>query len=483
MILLVLPAFFRPQLPTFITMTVSYTQEAEVPSKFNVSFDDVPQRAISDYVVTRGSDKVSVCSLDDNTASDAPVLIKGTLTAKDGSTIKVVSKPLSEWCIEFSQTDPHLWIRSRNIWYRLSKPAKEYARVHDLAKRRFEICSRLYILLTTLGSEDCTFKGLSNLLSFPYYDMKGYSEKEILMEKDFILAQLREFDDPAIAQSTFLRELKGKKGPSVKRNTKAKKESSPPPSSPAISSTPVSKDNAWQSVKLDAEGDAKLLKRVDKALATIMKHRFAYPFTQPVVPEVDGCPDYLERILNPMDYGTIKKRLDSKHYSSVAAIVEDFRQVTRNCIEYNSEEHEFSKWAVTLQTKFESLVQSAEEAEVAALAKRNPKKRRASGDLPPTGKTVGKKALKVARKGSKSSGDRSPSVSSPSKEEDTTPTKPCARSEQGCDKSAILNSKYCSDTCGFIVAKQRLEDIRKSGSNPEDYIRAHITKILVRSRS
>lgn len=464
-------------------MTVSYKQEADVPSKFNVSFDDVPQRAITDFVVTRGTEKVSVCALDDKATSEAPMVVKGTLTAKDGSTMKVVSKPLTEWCIEFSQTDPHLWIRSRNIWYRLSKPAKEYTRVHEQARRRFELCSRLYILLTTLGPEDCTFKGLSHLLSCPYYDMKGYSEKEIITEKDFILSQLREFDDPSIGQSTFLRELKSKKAPSLKKNSKAKKESTPAPSSPVLTVSPTSNDKSWNPVKLDAEGNGKLLKRVDKALTTTMKHRLAYPFTQPVNPELDGCPDYLERIRKPMDYGTIKKRLDTKYYASVVGVVEDIRQVTRNCIEYNSEDHEFSKWAVMLQNKFESLVQTAEEAEAAAMAKRNPKKRRASGDLPPTGKTIVKKAQKVSRKGSKSSADRSPSVSSPSKEEETMPSKPCARSEQGCDKAASLNSKYCSDSCGFIVAKQRLEDIRKSGSNPEDYIRAHITKILIQSRS
>lgn len=468
-------------------MTVSYKQEKDTPSKFDVSFDEVPQRNISEFVVTRGGEKVSICSLDDKaSSSNPPILIKGTLTASDGSTLKIVSNPLTEWCIEYSQAYPKLWVRSRNSWYQLSKPAKEYARVHDLARRRFELCSRIYILLTSMSRDECTYKHMTQLLSCPYYEMKGYAEKEILWEKEFILAQFRNLRKAAFGDSPFLRELKSKKVPIPKKGgSKPKKEPVSVPVSPTPNGTSNgvsgSKEASWAPVVLDADGNAKLLKRVDKALATVNKNRFAYPFTQPVNPELDGCPDYFDRIANPMDYGTIKKRLEEKYYESVVDVVEDVRQVTRNCIEYNSADHDFSKWAVTLQSKFESLVRTAEDAEVAAMTKRNPKKRRASGDLPPTGKNGGKKGAKVARKESKSSMDRSP-VSSQSKEEGT-PCKPCARSEQGCDKEANGNSKYCSDECGFIVAKQRLEEIRKSGSNPEEYVQAHITKILVQSRS
>lgn len=463
-------------------MTVSYTYESDTPSNFNVSIDDVPQRNITDFVVTCGADKVSICSLDDKASTDTPVIVKGTLTAPDGSTLKVVSNPLTEWCIEYSQSDPRLWVRSRHTWYRLSKPAKEYARVHDLARRRFELCARIYILLLSLTPGECTFKDLAHLLSFSYYEMKGYSEKEILSEKSFILSQFRNFNESSIAESTFLRELKSKKVPVSKKIVKPKKESISVPSSPVPNGRTAPYDPVRPTVELDAEGNEKLLKQADKALANIMKQRLAYPFVRPVNPKLDCCPDYLDRISTPMDYGTIKNRLENNFYSSVSDVVADFQLVTRNCIQYNSAEHEYSKWAMNFQNKFESLIRNAEDAEIASMSKRNGKKRRASGDLPPSGKSVGKKGSKVSRKGSKTSSDLSPTVSSPSKDEDVS-SRPCARSEQGCEKFATTKSKYCSDTCGFIIAKQRLDEIYKSGCNPEEYIRTHITKVLVQSRS
>lgn len=469
---------------------MAFTSERETPKRFDVSYDDhVPQRQLSDFVVTRGDEKISICALDDARPSDQPLIARGNLISNDGKTLRIESEPLVEWCIEYSN-DPRLWVRSDKVWYKLTKAARDYARTHDLARKRFEVCARIFILLTTLNPSECTFKGIAHLLSHPYMSMRGYSEKEVLSERDFILAQLRTLHDPAIVNAQFVRELKAKKPSQSKRHASQKFKKEPSANSSLDSPSPLTNGHAphsqsWEpSAKLDAEGESKFMKRVEKSLTTVMKNRLAFPFRQPVDPEMDGCPDYLSRIAKPMDYGTIKQRIESKYYSSVADVMEDVRQVTRNCVQYNGEDHDFSKWAVTLEQKFEGLVRSAEEAEVAAMAKRNPTKKRRASDLPAGGKSVAKKAPKASRKGSKSSLDRSPSTDSPLKEEDTSPMKMCIRAEgQACDKAQAPNSKYCSADCGFIVARQRLTELSKSGFNPEEYVRAYITKALVHSRS
>lgn len=474
-------------------MSSSYTTERHIPPTFDMRTDDNHlQRELSDFTVTRHGEKISICALDEADPARGPIIAKGQLSA-NGKSMKTVSEPLVEWCIEYSN-DPRLWVRSENVWYKLTKPSKDYARTHDLARRRFELSARIFILLTNLAPNESTFKGVAHLLSCPYLDMKPYSEKEILAEKDFILSQFRTLTDPLVVNSPFMRDLKKKisvtkKSVSVKSKKASSPSSSPPPSTPngiaPAEKTPAGKP--WTpSAKLDEEGFAKLMKRADKAITALFKMRTSMPFQVPVQPNADGCPDYWDRIRNPMDYGTIKNRIASKSYKSLAEVVEDSRLVTRNCFEYNGPEHDFSNWALSLERKFEAALRTAEEAEIAAMMKRTSSKKRRASELPPSAKTTVKKAAKTSagRKGSKSSLDRSPSTASPFKEEESVPLKMCARAQtQHCDKVQAPNSKYCSEACGLHVARQRLAELNKAGFNADEYVRAYITKALVHSRS
>lgn len=468
----------------------SFITERNTPSEFDMWGDDkCPQRLMSNFVITRNNEKISICALDDHsqsTESHYPIVAKGTLTA-DKQTLRVETEPLIEWCIEYS-SEPTLWVRSANVWYKLTKPAKEYARTHDLARRRFELSARIFILLTTLSAEDSTYRGVAHLLACPYLDMKGYSEKEILAEKHFIMSQFSTLTDPLVRKSPFLRDLKNKKTIQSKKSISSKPKKNPSPAaSPAPS--PVNghpaPDLPWvPSANLDHEGLTKLMKCAEKAITSLFKMRMSGPFQSPVNPAEDGCPDYLERIARPMDYGTIKDKIMEKEYTSAADALEDARLVTSNCIKYNTAEHEFSKWALSLERKFETSLRKGEEAELAAMAKRATNKKRRASDMGPAKNSSKKLCKSSSRKGSKSSMERSPSSSSPFKEEESTPLKICARSEpHNCDKPQAPSSKYCSEACGLMVARHRLTELSKAGFNPNEYVRAHITKTLVRSRS
>ncbi|KAI2623481.1 putative Bromodomain testis-specific protein [Hypomontagnella submonticulosa] len=63
--------------------------------------------------------------------------------------------------------------------------------------------------------------------------------------------------------------------------------------------------------------------------------RLVGPFKEPVKPVEDGVPDYLEKVKNPMDLGTIKAKLDRHEYTSEQEFLADMRQIFTNCYTYH----------------------------------------------------------------------------------------------------------------------------------------------------
>lgn len=460
----------------------AFVSERDTPGSFNLSYDDehVPQRELTDFVVTAGDEKISICALDDRKPGNLDIIARGSVVA-NGKSLKIESAPLIEWCIEYGNT-PHLWVRSAKVWYRLTKPAKEYAKTHELARRRFELCSRIYILGTTMAPNERTYKLFQQLLSGPYIKMKGYSEKELLSEKDFILAQIKNLDDPSLSEMAFVKELREKKVVGSKKSSANSKKST----TASASAGSPSFLGAWvPSGNLDKDGNARLLKRAEKAITQLYKHKNAWPFREPVMPQRDGCPDYFDRIAHPMDYGTIKKKFQKAAYANALEVAKDVRQVAKNCRDYNGDTHDFSVWATEMEHKFENLIRGGEDAELAAMNKRVASKKRKSSGFSPSDKGTGKKpAQKIARKGSKASSlDVSPSRESSTKDDDSSGQKQCARiNPEACERLQIAGSKYCSDECGLTVARIRVEEMNRAGYSVDEYIKSSLTKALVHSR-
>jgi hypothetical protein len=61
----------------------------------------------------------------------------------------------------------------------------------------------------------------------------------------------------------------------------------------------------------------------------------AWIFHEPVDPIKLGIEDYFDIIKKPMDFGTIKKKLNNNAYKAGADLVSDFEQVFYNCKMYN----------------------------------------------------------------------------------------------------------------------------------------------------
>ncbi|XP_039719056.1 bromodomain-containing protein 1 isoform X6 [Pteropus medius] len=70
-------------------------------------------------------------------------------------------------------------------------------------------------------------------------------------------------------------------------------------------------------------------------------------FAQPV--SLKEVPDYLDHIKQPMDFATMRKRLEAQGYRSLLEFEEDFDLIVDNCMRYNAKDTVFYRAAVRLR--------------------------------------------------------------------------------------------------------------------------------------
>merc|ERR1719210_1675475 len=87
-------------------------------------------------------------------------------------------------------------------------------------------------------------------------------------------------------------------------------------------------------------------------MKAVWKHQFEWPFQTPVDANKLNIPDYHKIIKNPMDFGTIKKRLDNNYYWSAKECIKDFNTVFTNCYVYNKAGEDIVVMAQTLEKLF-----------------------------------------------------------------------------------------------------------------------------------
>ncbi|XP_072289523.1 bromodomain-containing protein 3b isoform X3 [Eucyclogobius newberryi] len=100
---------------------------------------------------------------------------------------------------------------------------------------------------------------------------------------------------------------------------------------------------------------------------TLWKHQFAWPFYQPVDAIKLCLADYHKVIKNPMDMGTIKKRLESNYYWSASEAMQDFNTMFTNCYIYNKPTDDIVLMAQALEKIFLQKVAQMPQEEVALL--------------------------------------------------------------------------------------------------------------------
>ena len=60
-------------------------------------------------------------------------------------------------------------------------------------------------------------------------------------------------------------------------------------------------------------------------------------------------PDYLDHIKHPMDFATMRKRLEAQGYRTLGELEEDFDLIVDNCMKYNAKDTVFYRAAVRLR--------------------------------------------------------------------------------------------------------------------------------------
>ncbi|CAH2094856.1 unnamed protein product [Euphydryas editha] len=82
-------------------------------------------------------------------------------------------------------------------------------------------------------------------------------------------------------------------------------------------------------------------------LRDAMRHRDSWPFHDPV--STDEVPDYLDIIKTPMDFTTIKSKLDEGDYETNEQMIADIALILSNCYTYNEESHPVAKAGIRLE--------------------------------------------------------------------------------------------------------------------------------------
>ena len=78
-------------------------------------------------------------------------------------------------------------------------------------------------------------------------------------------------------------------------------------------------------------------------------------FHHPVDPDKLGIPDYFEVVKEPIDFGTIKQRLNHNIYNAMSDFITDVKRCFSNCILYNGEDSPAGQKCMKVRDEFDRL--------------------------------------------------------------------------------------------------------------------------------
>ncbi|KAL8121943.1 transcription factor GTE6-like [Apium graveolens] len=137
-------------------------------------------------------------------------------------------------------------------------------------------------------------------------------------------------------------------------STSSKKQLTTSKGSSILASYRKRQQNASHRESVAAKRMQELMRQFGTIIKQITQHKWAGPFMQPV--DVVGLDlhDYYEVIEKPMDFSTIKNKMESKDgngYKSVREIYADVRLIFKNAMKYNDERDDVHVMAKTLLGK------------------------------------------------------------------------------------------------------------------------------------
>ncbi|XP_074641333.1 bromodomain adjacent to zinc finger domain protein 1A-like [Tubulanus polymorphus] len=97
-----------------------------------------------------------------------------------------------------------------------------------------------------------------------------------------------------------------------------------------------------------------MTKQLQTLLADLVKHENSWPFLRPVSKR--DAPDYHDFIKNPMDFSTVRAKLNKYEYSGTIEVIDDIRLIFKNCEEYNRPEADEFKCGISMSKYFEKQI-------------------------------------------------------------------------------------------------------------------------------
>ena len=97
---------------------------------------------------------------------------------------------------------------------------------------------------------------------------------------------------------------------------------------------------------------AREMTKCKNILKVLLNHRHGWIFAEPV--DISMAPDYLEKISQPMDLGSIKNKMENGAYNTHQEFAADVRLVWSNAMTYNVPGHDVYETAQTLSENFEA---------------------------------------------------------------------------------------------------------------------------------
>lgn len=171
------------------------------------------------------------------------------------------------------------------------------------------------------------------------------------------------FDHVISLNAKVLEGILNKEGPILRKKEEFLK-SGATSSSSSSSSSPSSSSKHLPGSK-PSPSNTKLSKEISPAKAELRKYKSVlekltnhpsyYAFGVPVDPVLLQIPTYFDIVKKPMDFGTIRKKLDSNKYANADQLLKDAKQVFINCYLFNIPDDIVSKMGRDLQTEFNRL--------------------------------------------------------------------------------------------------------------------------------
>ncbi|XP_051233123.1 bromodomain testis-specific protein isoform X2 [Dicentrarchus labrax] len=111
---------------------------------------------------------------------------------------------------------------------------------------------------------------------------------------------------------------------------------------------------AFESKKVRLSEQLRYCNDILKEMLSKRHYAYAWPFYTPVDAVALGLHDYHDIIKQPMDLGTIRKKMDQREYANAKEFAADVRLMFSNCYKYNPPSHEVVYMARKLQDIFEA---------------------------------------------------------------------------------------------------------------------------------